>query len=74
MIPTCLFLMGMSTYSHDWDTKQAIKAQIRNVIKDELKKMPSLYTHELDPLRDKIYEHIASTYDGISKSVYDEAG
>jgi type I restriction enzyme R subunit len=59
---------------HDWNTKQMIKAQIRNIIKEELKKMPSPYIHEIDRLREKIYEHIASTYDGMGKSVYDEAG
>ena len=59
---------------HDWHTKQTITAQVRNLIKEELKKMPSPYTQELDELGKTIYEHIASTYDGIGKSVYDEVG
>ena len=59
---------------YDWNTKQVIKAQIRNIIKEELQKMPSPYTHEIDTLREKIYEHIISTYDGTGKSVYNEVG
>jgi hypothetical protein len=31
-------------------------------------------SQKLDTLRDKIYEHIFSTYDGTGKSIYDEAG
>lgn len=58
----------------DWDTKQAVKAQIRKVIKEALKKMPNPYLQELNTLHDKIYEHISTTYDGIGKSIYDEAG
>jgi type I restriction enzyme, R subunit len=58
----------------DWDTKQAVKAQIRKVIKEALKKMPNSYLQELNILHDKIYEHISTTYDGIGKSIYDEAG
>jgi type I restriction enzyme R subunit len=57
---------------HDWNSKQTIKAQIRNLIKEELRKMPTPYTPQIDTLRDTIYEHIASTYDGTGKSVYDE--
>jgi type I restriction enzyme, R subunit len=58
----------------DWNTKQAVKAQVRNVIRAELLKMPSPYLEELNTLQGKIYEHIVNTYDGMGKSIYDEAG
>ena len=58
----------------DWHTKQQTSAQVRNVIRDELKEMPSSYLHELHMLVGKIYEHVASTYDGTGKSIYDQAG
>ncbi len=58
----------------DWNTKQAVKAQVRNAIKAALIEMPGPYLQELDTLREKIYEHVASTYDGTGKSIYDEAG
>jgi hypothetical protein len=50
-----------------------VKAQIRIIIKAEMIKMPSPYHQELDTLKEKIYVHIASTYDGEGKSIYDEA-
>lgn len=55
----------------DWNTKQSVKAQVRNVIRDDLTKMPGSYLLELNMLKEKIYEHIASTYDGVGKSIYD---
>jgi type I restriction enzyme R subunit len=58
----------------DWNTKQAVKAQVRNAIKAALKEMPSPYLQELNTLGEEIYKHVASTYDGTGKSVYDEAG
>jgi type I restriction enzyme R subunit len=58
----------------DWNMKQTVKAQIRNVIKAALMEIPAPYLPELSTLQQKIYEHIASTYDGIGKSIYDEAG
>ncbi|GHO56071.1 type I restriction endonuclease subunit R [Ktedonobacter robiniae] len=57
----------------DWNTKQAVKAQVRNAIKASLTEMPNPYLQELNMLGVKIYEHIASTYDGMGKSIYDEA-
>ena len=57
----------------DWNTKQAVKAQVRNVIKAALVEMPSSYLSKLDTLGKEIYEHVASTYDGVGKSIYDEA-
>jgi type I restriction enzyme R subunit len=58
----------------DWHTKQIVKAQIRNAIKAALTEMPSPYLPELNVLGVKIYEHVVSTYDGVGKSIYDEAG
>ena len=57
----------------DWGTKGTVRAQVRNIIKAELNKMPSPYLQELKTLGENIYEHIASTYDGMGKSIYDEA-
>jgi type I restriction enzyme R subunit len=58
----------------DWNTKQAVKAQVRNMIKTALIEMPGPYLQELNMLGGKIYEHVASTYDSTGKSIYDEAG
>ncbi len=57
----------------DWKDKQRMKSQVRITIRDELTKMPTPYLQKLQTVGDKIYEHIASTYDGIGKSIYDEA-
>jgi hypothetical protein len=57
----------------DWNEKQAVEAQVRNMIRDAIEELPSPYLHELNALVWKIYEHIVSTYDGKGKSVYDEA-
>jgi type I restriction enzyme R subunit len=58
----------------DWNTKQMAKAQVRNMIRTALREMPGPYLQELDTLGGKIYEHIASTYDGMGESIYDEVG
>ena len=56
----------------DWNTKGPVEAQVRNVIRDELRKMPKPYLNEIDTLKATIYEHVVSTYDGMGKSVYDD--
>jgi type I restriction enzyme, R subunit len=69
-----LAILKQEKLRSDWNTKQAARAQVRNVIKVALIEMPNSYLQELHTLRIKIYEYIASTYDGLGKSIYDEVG
>ncbi len=58
----------------DWHRKGPVRAQVHEVIKAALVKMPQPYLQELNMLEERIYEHIFNTYDGMGKSIYDEAG
>jgi len=57
----------------DWNSKEVVKAQVRNMIKAALTEMPGPYLQELNTLREKIYEHIISTYDGMGKRIRHKA-
>ncbi len=77
IVRTLLAMLKKEKLRADWNApsaKQPVKAQVRNAIKAALMEMPGPYLQELNALGGKIYEHIASTYDGRGKSVYDEAG
>jgi type I restriction enzyme R subunit len=72
LVRNLLALLKKDKLRSDWHTKQMARAQVRNAIRDALKEVPAPYILELHTLRDNIYEHIASTYDGVGKSIYDE--